>query len=131
MARKQVERQTVEVPALVKLNSNPLFFAVKLRNTGSQKDGRYIKLPFGCVRGVPDILVHVGDITFGTCFYIECKAPKGKQSTVQKIYEHKIAKHGTRYYLVSAASQIEEIMKHEEKVWQHTVDLMEDGRNLV
>jgi hypothetical protein len=115
--KRQVERQTVEIPVLVKLNQHPLFFAVKLRNTGSVKDGKYIKLPFGVVRGTPDILVHVGNEFFGTTFYIECKAPKGKQSTVQKIYEHKIKKYGTRYYVVDAASQIEEIIRKEEDLW--------------
>jgi hypothetical protein len=115
--RKQVERQTVEIPVLDKLNQHPLLFAVKLRNQGSQLNGRFLKLPYGCVRGVPDLLVHVGSDEFGYTFYVECKAPEGKQSSFQKIYEHKVAKHGTRYYVVHAAQQIEEIIKKEEEIW--------------
>ena len=104
---------------LVRLNQHPLFFAVKLRNTGSTKDGKYLKLPFGCVRGVPDLLVHVGSDEFGYTFYVECKAPEGKQSTVQKIFEHKVAKYGTRYYVVYASEQIEEVIKKEEEIWNY------------
>jgi hypothetical protein len=126
--RKQVERISVERPILEKLNQHPLFFAQKTRTTGSVLNGKYIKLPFGVIPGAADLLIFVGDELYGNCFLIECKAPKGKQSPVQKAYERQAAKRGIRYYLVSEASQIEEIMTKEIKIWQSIKDAIADGR---
>ena len=117
--KKQVERQTVEIPVLNAIaRKQELFFAVKQRTTGSVKNGNFIKLPFGAIRGDADIRVHIGNDDYGYIFYVECKSKVGRQSTFQKAFEHKVKKHGTRYYIVSEASQIEDILKIEEEIWR-------------
>lgn len=92
-------------------------------------NGKYIKLPYGVVAGLPDLIAWYGDPTFGIQIFIECKAPKGKQSQVQKIFESKITKYGVGYYIVSDPLQVEAILKKEEERWQSIKDAIADGRN--
>jgi hypothetical protein len=131
MARKQVERQTVEVPVLDLINQRPQWFCVKLRNQGSTLNGRFLKLPYGVCKGIPDLIAWYGDPTFGIQIFIECKAPKGKQSTVQKIFESKIKRYGISYYVVDAVEQVEAILKKEERRWHHIVGCLAEEDNAI
>jgi hypothetical protein len=92
---------------------------------GSLKDGKFIKLPYGCAKGIADLLV----MHNGISFFIECKAPNGKQSDDQKKFEAAIRKRGIRYYLVRDVSEVDAIMQEMKTYAQHIQDCLCDQRN--
>ncbi len=54
------------------------------------------RLPRGCKKGIPDILI----ITKGRTIAMEVKTPKGKQSPEQKVVEDSFKKQGKEYHVV-------------------------------
>ena len=52
----------------------------------------------------------IGLMPCGQFLAVECKAPGGKQSSVQKIFQQKIEANGGRYLLVDSASKLQELL---------------------
>ncbi|MGL5716721.1 MAG: VRR-NUC domain-containing protein [Paraclostridium sp.] len=65
------------------------------------------KLPKGCKKGIPDILVIFGS----RCIAVEVKTATGKQSKEQKIVEDNFKKQGQEYYVVRSLQEAINIFK--------------------
>lgn len=61
-------------------------------------------MPKYSMKGVPDIIL----IKDGQFIGLEIKRPKGIQSDIQKIFQHKCEKAGGRYHLITS---LEEVIK--------------------
>jgi hypothetical protein len=47
----------------------------------------------------------------GSVLWIECKAPKGKQSDLQKSFQEQVESHGHKYLLAYSLSDVIEAVK--------------------
>lgn len=74
-------------------------------NTGAVSIGnRFVRYGY---TGSADI---IGLMPCGQFLAVECKAPGGKQSSAQKIFQEKIETNGGRYLLVDSASKLQELL---------------------
>lgn len=73
-------------------------------------DGKMVfrKLPRGCKKGIPDILI----ISKGRTIAMEVKTPIGKQSKEQKLVEESFKKQGQEYYVVRSLEEAQKIIKN-------------------
>ncbi|MGL5126130.1 MAG: VRR-NUC domain-containing protein [Fusobacteriaceae bacterium] len=76
-------------------------------NKGANGKMTFRKLPKGCKKGIPDILVIKGMRTIA----IEVKTAIGKQSKEQKEVEEHFKRQGQEYYLIRSLIQAMEILK--------------------
>lgn len=66
-------------------------------------DGKMVfrKLPRGCKKGIPDILI----ISKGRTIAMEVKTPAGKQSKEQKLVEESFKEQGQEYHVVRSLEE--------------------------
>jgi hypothetical protein len=74
-------------------------------NTGamqSEYNGRKRFMRFG-TPGMADVLAFS---IFGETFWIECKSPTGKQSELQKSFQHQVEDYGHKYVLARSVDDV-------------------------
>jgi hypothetical protein len=82
------------------------YFFSRINTTGVFDTGKgiYRKPNQYFMRGVPDIMVW----DRGETIFIECKAPKGKQSEEQEIFEDRATEESFTYLLVTDVAELQE-----------------------
>lgn len=104
--------------AVMELLAAERIFAIRM-NTGAFKDGkRFVR--FG-LKGMADILAFPKLLNYvGLGFarvitivplWVECKAPKGKQSPEQKSFQEQVEAHGHSYLVARSSDDVMEWLK--------------------
>lgn len=77
-------------------------------NKGTDGKMTFRKLPRGCKKGIPDILI----ISKGRTIAMEVKTPTGKQSKEQKLVEESFKKQGQEYHVVRSLEDAIKVVGH-------------------
>lgn len=101
----KLSETVIERHAIEWLNLQPGVKAIKYNNKGffNKNLGAVMKMPYGCHRGTPDILVLLRG---GGVFWIEMKTDTGTQSPEQIEFEKTMKELDIGYYLCRNISQV-------------------------
>ena len=91
------------------LNKNyPQLLVFSVPNESTYRRRNYFH-QLGMLSGVSDLII----VFLNTVLFIECKAPRGRQSTEQVNFQKRVEALGFKYYIIRDLDEIKELVNNE------------------